>query len=238
MSVTPVQPPGENRLLALLPREVREQLAPHLTLLELGLRHGLYKPNEPIEHVYFPLSGVCSLVITMADGTIFEVATVGNEGMVGLPVFLGTESIPGDAFVQVAGQAFQLPAEVLRQETATGGAFHELLHRYTQTLLNQISQTAVCNRAHSIQQRCGRWLLMTHDRMGAAPFTLTQEFLGQMLGVRRASVSAVASGLQQAGVIRYSRGVITVTDRAGLERVACECYRIVRAEFDRLLGPS
>jgi CRP-like cAMP-binding protein len=238
MSGAPSQSPGENRLLALLPPEVRERLRPHLTLVELGLRHGLYRPNEPIQHVYFPLNGVCSLVISMDEGAIFEVATVGNEGMVGLPVFLGAESIPGEAFVQVAGHALQLPAEVLRQETSTGGAFHELLHRYTQALLNQISQTAVCNRAHSIEQRCGRWLLMTHDRMGAAQFALTQEFLGQMLGVRRASVSAVASALQKAGVIRYSRGVITVTDRAGLEHVSCECYRIVRGEFDRLLGPS
>ena len=235
MPVHPFGPPGENRLLAILPSDVRDRLRQHLELVALDFRQRLYKPNEPIQHVYFPIRGVCSLVITMEDGTIVELATVGNEGMVGLPVFLGAGTIPGEAFAQIPGQSMRLPAEVLRQETRDGGALHELLHRYTQGLLNEIAQSAACNRAHSIEQRCARWLLMTHDRMGADQFFLTQEFLGQMLGVRRASVGAVAGTLQQAGIIRYSRGNITVIDRPGLERVACACYRIVREEFDRLL---
>jgi CRP-like cAMP-binding protein len=238
MAADPDQPPGENRLLALLPSETRDRLRPYLELVALGLRQHVYRANEPMTDVYFPLSGVCSLVITMEDGATVEVATVGNEGMVGLPVFLGTGTIPGEAFAQIPGQSMRLPAQVLREETRNGGPLHELLHRYAQALLSQISQTAACNRAHSIEQRCARWLLMSHDRMGTDQFALTQEFLGQMLGVRRAGVSAVASTLQRSGIIRYSRGNITVTNRGGLERVACECYRIVREEFARLLAPS
>ena len=236
MAADPYEMPGQNRLLEMLPEEYLERLRPHLELVTLDLRQNLYKPNEPIADVYFPISGVCSLVINMDDGAIVEVATVGNEGMVGLPVFLGAGMIPGEAFAQVAGQSFRLSADRLRQEVRNGGPFHDVLHRYTQALLNQISQSAACNRAHSIEQRCARWLLMTHDRVGGDDFLLTQEFLGQMLGVRRASVSEVASALQASGAIRYSRGIITVTDREGLERAACNCYRIVRDEYDRLLG--
>jgi CRP-like cAMP-binding protein len=164
-----------------------------------------------------------------------EVGTVGNEGMLGLPVFLGADSSPGAAFCQVPGRALRMPAEALRAAASVEGPLRDLLQRYAQALMDQIAQSAACNRAHSTEERLCRWLLMTHDRVGADRFPLTQEFLGQMLGVRRAGVSATASILQRAGFIRYSRGTITITDRAGLESASCGCYRVVRDEFDRLL---
>jgi CRP-like cAMP-binding protein len=235
MAKSDIHPPGENHLLASLPAETRGRLQPHLEPLALTFGQELYRPNELIEHVYFPCSGVCSLVITLESGLVVEVATVGNEGMVGVPVFLGGGSIPARALCQVVGQVLRLPADVLRLQTAEQGPLHDVLQRYTQGLITQISQSAVCNRAHSIDERCARWLLMTHDRVGRDRFDLKQEFLAQMLGVRRAGVSAAASILQRAGYIRYSRGVITITDRSGLESASCQCYRIVRDEFERLL---
>jgi CRP-like cAMP-binding protein len=156
--------------------------------------------------------------------------------MIGLPVFLGAGSIPGEAFCQVPGRALRLPADVLLRELGDGGPFHDLLHRYTQAHINQIAQSAACGRVHSIDERCARWLLITHDQVGHDRFPLTQQFLAMMLGVRRAGVNAAASILQRAGYVRYRRGVITVTDRPGLESASCGCYRIVRDEFERLLG--
>jgi CRP-like cAMP-binding protein len=226
---------GENRLLSALPADVSERLRPYLEVDDLELRQRLYTANEPISHIYFPRTAVCSLVLTLDGDTQIEIATVGNEGMVGLPTFLGANSIPGEAFCQVAGQAVRLPAEVLRQEASTRGALHDLLQRYTQAHINQIAQSAACGRVHSIDERCARWLLIVHDQVQTDRFYLTQQFLAMMLGVRRAGVSAAASILQRAGYIRYGRGEITVTDRAGLESAACACYRIVRDEFDRLL---
>jgi CRP-like cAMP-binding protein len=237
MTTGAIYPPGENRLLAILPREALARLQPHLEPVALAFRERLYAPNEPISQVYFPCSAVFSLILPLEAGTAVEVATVGNEGMLGLPAFLGAGSIPGEAFCQVPGQALRLGAQILRQETAGGGPLHDVLLRYTQGLMNQISQSAACNRAHSIDERCARWLLMTHDRAGSDRFPLTQEFLAQMLGVRRAGVSAAASILQRAGFIRYSRGRMTIADRSGLESAACGCYRIVRDEFERLLRP-
>jgi CRP-like cAMP-binding protein len=196
----------------------------------------LAQPGEPIPFVYFPLSCVCSLVITVAGGGTVEVATVGNEGLVGLPVFLTSDASPVAAFCQVAGQALRLSAAALREETRGGGPLHDALLRYSQGLVNQIAQSAACGRLHPIDQRCARWLLMVQDRVGANRFALTQQFLAQMLGVRRAGVSAAAGALMRAGLIRYSRGLITVTDRAGLEAASCDCYRVVKEEFDRLLG--
>jgi CRP-like cAMP-binding protein len=237
MATDPAAPRGgENRLFSALPADVSERLRPHLEVVDLALRQSLYKPDEPITHVYFPCTAVCSLVLTLDDHTLIEIATVGREGMVGLPSFLGVDSIPGEAFCQVAGRALRLPADVLRQEVRDHGTLRDLLQRYTQAHINQIAQSAACSRAHSIDERCARWLLITHDQVGADQFTLTQQFLAMMLGVRRAGVNAAASILQRAGYIRYSRGAITITDRPGLESASCSCYRVVRDEFERLLG--
>ncbi len=230
-----LQPPRENRLLAMLPHEALTRLQSHLEPVDLTFKQTVYPPNTPISHVYFPCNSVFSLILTLEGGAVVEVATIGNEGMLGVPAFLGAGSTPGEVFCQIPGQALRLPTEILVQETATGGPLHDLLQRYTQALIDQISQSAACNRAHAIDERCARWLLMTHDRVGAERFPLTQEFMAQMLGVRRAGVSAAAGILQKAGFIRYSRGVITVTDRPGLESAACTCYRVVRDEFERLL---
>lgn len=230
--------PIENRLLASLPEEEYERLLPYLETVSLTHKQVVYAPNEPIEYVYFPKNCVISLVIFMEHGSAVEVGTVGNEGMAGIPVFLGADSIPSDAFCQIPGDALRMRADVFKNTVTPGSPLHYLLQRYTQTVLNQIAQTAACNSVHVIEKRCCRWLLMTHDRVGRDEFPLTQEYLSDMLGVRRASVSAVAASLQKAGLIRYSRGRIEIIDRKGLESAACECYRIVKAEFDRLLGSN
>lgn len=221
--------------MAALPRDEYERLLPDLETVSMTLKQAIYRPNEPIEYVYFPNTGVISLLILMEDGSAVEVGTVGNEGMGGLPLFLGAERIPGLAISQVPGEAMRMKADVFKREVTPGSPLHYTLQRYTQTLFNQISQTAACNRLHSVEERCCRWLLMTHDRVGKNDFPLTQEFLSEMLGVRRASVSVVAATLQRAGFIRYSRGKITILDREGLESASCECYKIVKAEFERLL---
>ena len=228
--------PVQNRLLAKLPKAEYARLEPHLTRLALTLKHKLYEPNVPIQYVYFPISGIVSMVTIMKDGTRSEVGTVGDEGMIGLPVFLGADSIPGEAFSQVPGEVWQLSVPQLKKQLARDGALHSVLNLYTQALFTQLAQSVSCNRVHDIEQRCGRWLLMTHDRVGEDSFILTQEFLAQMLGVRRASVTQVAQKLQKAKAIRYSRGVITVMNRPRLEKISCECYRIVREEYERLLG--
>lgn len=225
---------GENRLLAALPLVEQERLLPHLERVQLGLEEKLYEPDQPITHVYFPCTSVGSLLSVMEDGTAVEFGTVGREGMVGLAVFLGAESVPTLAFNQVTGDALRMTAERFR-ELSREGVFHHLLHRYAQAMFNQMAQTAACNRVHSLEERCARWLLMTHDRVGRDQFDLMQKFLAQMLGTHRPSVSVAAGMLQKAGFIRYSRGRITVTDREGLESAACECYARVSREFDRLL---
>lgn len=225
-----------NRLLTMLPREEYDRLMPNLEVISLPLGQVLYRPNKPIQHVYFPISSVVSLVTFMEDATAVEVVTVGNEGMVGLPVFLGVDQIPAQAFSQVSGDALRMQAKVFKHEVTPGSPLHNLLQRYAQALFNRISQLTACNRRHSIEQRCCRCLLMTHDRVGANEFFLTQEFLAQMLGVRRAGVSEVAASFQKAGLIRYSRGNMTILDRQGLEAITCECYSKIKQEFDRLLG--
>jgi CRP-like cAMP-binding protein len=206
-----------------------------MKLVELPLGTSLYEPYVPLEHVYFPEDGVASLLTQLDDGIETEVATVGREGMVGLPAFFGVESVPGRAIWQVSGKALMLPTKVLRRETRQGGALNDVLRLYAQGLFTQISQSASCNRRHEIVQRCSRWLLMTHDRANGDEFELTHQFLSKMLGVRRAGVSVAAGILQKADLIKYSRGRITILDREGLEAISCECYRIVREEFDRLL---
>jgi CRP-like cAMP-binding protein len=214
---------------------VYEQFVPELEPVSMTLKQVFYQPNGDIPYVYFPLSTVASLVVKMQDGQIVEVATVGNEGMVGLPVFLGARTFSGQAFTQVAGEAVRMPSTLFRSEVGRLSSLHEVLHHYTQALFTQISQSAACNRLHSVDQRCARWLLMTEDRVGAEQFPLTQEFLSQMLGVRRAGVSEVASRLQREGLIQYSRGIIKVVNRPGLEAAACECYAIVKQAYDHLL---
>ncbi|MFL5575571.1 MAG: Crp/Fnr family transcriptional regulator [Gemmatimonadaceae bacterium] len=226
-----------NRIITALPAETRERLAPHLELVSLRVRDPLHDARGPVEHVYFPLNAVVSLVSDIDDGVTVELATLGNEGMVGIAVFLAGETMPYRAFTQVPGATLRLPARVLVAEMARDQELGDVLKRYTQALLVQVAQTAACNRIHRVEERCARWLLMTHDRVGRAEqFPLTQEFLAQMLGVRRATVTVAAGMLQRAGLIRYTRGKITVVDRPRLEAASCGCYRVVRDETDRLLG--
>ncbi|HVC97452.1 MAG TPA: Crp/Fnr family transcriptional regulator [Pirellulales bacterium] len=227
---------GQNRLLASLPRNEYRRLHPHLERVSLPLRDILYEANGPIPHVFFPLNGVVSLVIVMEGGFSLEVGTIGNEGMVGTPVFLGSDSSPTRAISQVPGEALRMETKVFEEEMKRGGPLYGLVQRYTQAMINQISQSTVCNHRHSVEKRMCRWLLMSHDRVGIDEFLLTQEFLAQMLGVRRPTVTAVAGILQKAGLISYHRGRLTVLDRKGLEGASCECYEVVAKELDRLLG--
>ncbi|HEY9632611.1 MAG TPA: Crp/Fnr family transcriptional regulator [Coleofasciculaceae cyanobacterium] len=226
----------KNRLLSALPREEYDRLLPNLETVSLSFQQIIYAPNEPIEYIYFPSSGIVSLVNVLKDGGTVEAATVGNEGMVGIPVLLGSDSMSGQAVVQVTGDALRMKADVFKRQVTPGSPLHNLLLRYTLALINLISQSVACNARHSVEQRACRWLLMCQDRVQSNQFYLTQEFLSQMLGVRRASVSVVAAILQRAGLIRYSRGKITVLDSPGLEAASCECYQIVKQEFDRLLS--
>ena len=226
---------GQNRLLAALPESDAQAVSARLEQISVGLRHMLQEPDEPIRYVYFPIAGVMSLVLDTQEGAV-EVATVGNEGMVGTPLLLGADRSPTQAFCQVPGEVLRMKAQDFMAAVRQSVALHDLLHRYAQALMNQISQSVACNHLHPIEQRMCRWLCMTHDRVGANEFSLTQEFLAQMLGVRRPSVTVVAGMLQKAGLISYSRGRITVLDREGLEGGACECYRRVRDEFERLFA--
>lgn len=227
--------PGQNRLLSSLPRDVQIRLLPRMEKISLGLKQILYDAGQPIAHVYFPLSGVISLLITLKGGETVEVATTGNEGVVGTSLLLGTERSSFKAVCQVTGQALKMRADAFRRSVEEHPELGALVRRYAQALVDQIAQTTACNHVHSVQARMCRWLLMTHDRVGADEFHLTQEFLAQMLGVRRPSVTVAAGLLQKAGLIRYQRGRIRITDRPALESGACECYETVRQEFDRLL---
>jgi CRP-like cAMP-binding protein len=229
----------QNRLLRALSPEVRQQLLPVLELIVLSMRERLIEPNVPIPFVYFPLHGVVSLISTLEDGTQVEVATIGNEDLIGLSLVLYANIVPFTAFVQVPGEALRIEAEVFGRLLLEGsGVLSQLLYRYTQALFNQLAQHVVCNRLHRTAQRCARWLLLTHDRVGRDEFPLTHEFLALMLGVRRATVTEVAGRLQKAGLIRYRLGIIRVLDRAGLEAACCECYGVIKQEYDRLLGPA
>lgn len=236
MSAQNVSQQAENRLLGALDRGTFDSLAPFLERVELDFKKTLYEIGKPMPHAYFPVNGVLSMLARVDEKSIVEVATIGNEGMVGLPIFLGTEFSPAHVISQVPGEAFRMSAETLQKTTATAPPFMRLLHRYTQALIVQIAQGNACNRMHSVEERCARWLLLTHDRVNGDEFTLTQEFLGDMLGVRRASVNVVASIFQRAGLIRYSRGRITILDRTGLESAVCGCYFVIREEYERLLG--
>jgi CRP-like cAMP-binding protein len=226
---------GRNRLLDLLPKDVTDRLLPEMERISTRLGDMVFERNQPVTHVDFPLGAIISIVVIMEDGAIVEAGTVGNEGMAGLPLLLGAQRSPTRAFYQVPGEALRLPARVFNEEVARGGAFMELMKRYAECFLIQVAQSAACNRVHPVEQRLCRWIVMTHDRVGTDTLLLTQEIMAQMLGVRRASVSVVAGKLQKAGLIRYSRGIMTIVDRAGLEGCACECYGVVRAEMERLL---
>lgn len=231
-----LQYPYDNRLLATLPHEDVERLRPQLTPVTLALGDVLYEPDRAMAYMYFPTTAVVSLIYTMVDGTTAEMGLVGNEGVVGIALFMGGDTTPNRAIVQVAGAAFRLQAPALRAEFVRAGAVQLALLRYTQALITQISQTAVCNRLHAIEQRLCRWLLLTRDRVPSDAIQMTQEFIAHMLGVRREGVTLAARHLQEAGLIRYVRGHITILDRPGLEATACECYRVVKDEFRRLLG--
>jgi len=227
----------QNRLLAALDDRELRRLGSGLVRERFELKQILYQGGR-LEAVYFPLSAVVSILTTMDDGSGVEIATIGNEGMVGVPVLLGATAIPARdvAQVQVPGELMGMETEAFRRAVTADGAFRRVLERYTQALFSQISQQVACNGLHSVEERCSRWLLLTHDRVGADEFPLTQEFLSQMLGVRRASVTVAAGALQRAGFIRFRRGRLTVLDREGLEGSSCECYRVIRGEFERLLG--
>jgi CRP-like cAMP-binding protein len=228
--------PGQNRLLSALSRDLQIRLLPRMEKVSLPVRQVLFEAHEPLSHVYFPLSGAMSLLIALASGETIEIATVGNEGMLGTPVFLGSERGAMRAVCQVAGQALKMRGETFRHSIAENPDLAEQVRRYTHGILNQIAQTTACNQVHSVQQRMCRWLLMTHDRVGADEFHLTQELLAQMLGVRRPSVTVAAGGLQRAGLIHYQRGRIRIVDRARLEAASCGCYDTVRQDIDRLLA--
>ena len=225
----------KNQLLSALPTEEYERLLPNLEAVSLTPKQIIYAPNESIEYVYFPNNGIISLVNFTEDGSTVEAATVGNEGMAGIAVLLGADRMISEAVSQVPGDGLRMKTEVFKRQVTPGSPLHNLLLRYTLALINLISQSVACNRLHSVEQRCCRWLLLCQDRVQSNEFPLTQEFLSQMLGVRRASVSVVAAILQRAGLIRYSRGKITILDRQGLEASSCGCYRVVKDEFDRLL---
>jgi CRP-like cAMP-binding protein len=235
-SLTP-QLTRQNRLLRALSSEELRRLMPALEVVELPFKETLIEQDAPIRFVHFPLTGIVSLINSLPDGSSIEVATVANDGMVGLPRFLGSQHMLFTALVQVPGEALRMRAadfdHAVGQES---GEFRQLLCRYTMALFNQLAQQVLCNRLHTITRRCARWLLLTQDGVNRAEFPLTQEFLSYMLGVRRASVTGVAGKLQQAGLIRYRQGIITILDRIGLETASCECYGIIRSAYDRLLG--
>lgn len=225
-----------NRLLALLDDDTLHAIAPRLVPVPLALREDLYLEQAPMRHAWFPTAGVLSMLGSAAAETDVEVGTVGSEGVLGVGLLLGAELSFGRVFVQVEGTGWRMAAADLRECAAAHPAFGRVLHRYANALLVQVAQGTACNRAHAVEQRCARWLLQTHDRVRGDAFDLTQEFLAQMLGERRATVNQVAGSLQQRGLIRYTRGHIEVTDREGLEAAACRCYGFVRAEFARMLS--
>lgn len=228
--------PHVNRLLGFLPPKDYQRLRPHLHRIPLEYRQSLYCANKPIEFIYFIETGVGSLVNTMENGDAAEVGTIGNEGVVGLPLLLGDDRAPMSVYIQVPGAGLRMKATLFNKELARSASIRTVMLRYAHAFFNQVAQSAACNQFHSIEKRCCRWMLMTHDRMYSDEFLLTQEFLAMMLGVQRTGVTAAAGALQRAGLIRYSRGNVTIIDRRGLQRRSCECYGVSKREFDRLLG--
>src|SRR5436190_2723818 len=223
-----------NRLLARLPQTDLDRL--NLKLVPLNFKESLNEAHEPIRHVYFPISGVVSAITVMDDGTLIEVATIGNEGMVGIVSLLGSKENPHRHLIQVGGEAYRMDVKVFSSEVEKSGVFKDVIGRYNAAFFWQVSQAIACNGVHTVQKRCCRWILQTHDRAGADEFPLTHEFLSHMLGVRRVSVTDVLKPLQEASLITSIRGVVKVLDRKGLEKESCECYQTVKDEYARLLG--
>lgn len=228
--------PITNRLLAALPDEEYQRLLTHLEPVNFALGESVYEFGTQLKHIYFPTTSIVSLLYTMENGTSAEIGVVGNEGVVGIALFMGGDTAPNRAIVQSAGAAFRVKAGALQGEFIRAGTFQRLLLRYTQALITQISQTAVCNRLHPIEQQLCRWLLLSHDRLQSDELKMTQEMIANMLGVRREGVTYAAGHLQTEGLIKYTRGRIKILDRKGLEATVCECYRVVKDEYDRLLG--
>jgi len=228
----------QNHLLAELPEEGYQRLLPQLEPVVFELGTVVYQNAQHLEYLYFPTTSMISLLYTMADGMTAEVGLTGNEGVVGIALFLGGDSTPNQAVVQIAGEAVRISAKIVHEEFNRGEAFQQVLLRYTQALITQISQTAACNRLHDVEQRFCRWLLLSHDRVKSDKLEMTQELIATMLGGRRESVTAVAGRLQDEGFISYARGHITILNRKALEVAACECYGVVRTEYERLLGFS
>jgi len=226
----------ENRLLAALPPDEYQRLRPHLRPVSFSLGEVVYEFGGQLDYVFFPTTSIVSLLYTMENGSSAEMGLTGNDGVVGIALFMGGGTMPNRAVVQSAGDALRMKAKVLQDEFARGGKFQQLLLRYTQALITQISQTAVCNRLHSVEEQLCRWLLLSHDRVQADELIMTQELIADMLGVRREGVTVAAGHLQDLGAISYVRGRIQILDREKLEETVCECYRVVRDEFARLLG--
>jgi CRP-like cAMP-binding protein len=228
--------PKQNHLLAAMPAEIFERIAPHLELISMPLGEVLYESGGQLQYVYFPTTAIVSLHYLLESGASAEIAGVGNEGVLGISIFMGGNTTPSLATVQTAGCGYRLKGRLMMEEFNRAGPMMRLMLRYTQALMTQISQTAVCNRHHSIEQQLCRWLLLNLDRLPSLELTITQELIAGMLGVRREGITEAAGNLQRAGLISYRRGHITVLDRSGLEFHACECYQVVKKEFQRLLG--
>ena len=224
----------QNQLLAAMPEAEWKRWLPEIEAIDLPLAQVLYEPGSTLSHVYFPTTAIISMLYVLENGASAEIAVVGNEGLIGISLFMGGDSTPSRAVVQSAGKGLRLPAQALKDEFNRGGAVLHLLLRYTQALITQMSQTAVCNRHHSLDQQLCRWLLLSLDRLEGSELVMTQELISNMLGVRREGVTEAALQLQASGLIQYSRGRISVLDRSGLEKRSCECYGVVKKEYDRL----
>ena len=232
------QTPMQNHLLAALPKEIFERIAPHLELISMPLGEVLYESGGQLHHVYFPTTAIVSLHYVMENGASAEIAGVGNEGVVGISLFMGGNTTPSRATVCTSGYGYRLKARLMMEEFNRAGPMMRLMLRYTQALITQMSQTAVCNRHHSMEQQMCRWLLLTLDRLPTPELIMTQELIASMLGVRREGITETAGDLQRSGLISYRRGHITVLDRSGLESRTCECYNVVKKEFHRLLSEA
>ena len=225
-----------NRLLAMLPQDEYERILPHLEHVSFALGEVIYESGGQQSYIYFPTTAIISLLYMMENGSSAEMGVAGNDGLVGIALFMGGNTVPNRAVVQSAGEALRMRTKVLQDEFARGGTFQRLLLRYTQALMTQMSQTAVCNRLHTIEQQLCRWLLLSRDRLNTDELVMTQELIANMLGVRREGITHASQRLQENGLISYVRGHITILDRRGLEMVVCECYRVVKDEYDRLLA--